>query len=146
MANNFCSNGNTPKGLSLFEDIIESMDRYYTDEHEKMRMYTMVLYNYSTFLGRNGRYRESIEAANKGEELDIKHGKLSQLPNFYINRACCMLETGDKENSLPYFALAYYGFSVLSRLKEKEIVRNYAIKHCDIDFTHPHHPPAQPPR
>ncbi|MCL2216440.1 MAG: hypothetical protein FWB91_05390 [Defluviitaleaceae bacterium] len=126
MANSLCASGNSKKGLRLFEDLKESMDRYYVDESAKMLMYTTILYNYSKYLGLAERYKEALEFAHLGEELDVKHCKLKRLPGFAINRAWCMSETGYKEKCLPYFAQAYYGSRLLGKHGDANAIISYA--------------------
>ncbi|MCL2404536.1 MAG: tetratricopeptide repeat protein [Defluviitaleaceae bacterium] len=134
MANSLCGMGKMREGLRLFEDLLESMNRYYVDEHEKIRMYTTVQYNYSTWLGREGRHKESLELAIIGDEMDVKHCRLQTLPNFAVNRACGMLSLGDKENCLPFFALAYYGSGLLGRQKNISVIKSYVKEHLGVDF------------
>jgi len=134
MANNLCGIGKARKGLQLFENLIKSMGRYYVDEREKMRMYATVLYNYSTWLGRAGEHEESIEVAITAEELCIKHRRLRNLPTIAVNRACGMLELGDKKNCLPYFALAYYGSLLVGRQKNADVTKDYVATHLAVDF------------
>jgi len=136
MAINLCSSGKERDGLRLFEDLIESMDRFYVDEHEKVRMYSTVLSNYSTFMWRSNHYKESLEYSIKGEELDVMHCRLRPMPYKINNRACSMLKLGDKENSLPYFALAYYTSMFLGRLENANITKDYVMEQFGINLAH----------
>ena len=128
MAGSLCESGNLSKGLRLFEDLKESIDCYYVDESEKMLMYTTILYNYSKYLGLVGRYHESIDVANMGADLDAKHGKLNRMPRFAVNKACAMLDTGNKEESLPHFAQAYYGSTLLGRQGDVKAITKYVAE------------------
>ena len=123
----FCETDKRKQGLRLFEDLIENMDKHYVDELAKMRSYTTILYNYSKFLGMEGRYKEALEVVDKGEELCIIHGHLRLLPGFAINRACDLLwmSKSNKEESLPYFAQAYYGDMLYGRLSDAKVISDY---------------------
>jgi len=136
IANNLCGIGKPREGLRLFEDLIKNMDRYYVDEREKMRMYATILSNYSANLGRTGHHKESIDVAVKGEELCVKYRRLRNLPTLAVNRACGMLELGDKENCLPYFALAYYGSLLMERQDNANATKNHVATHLGVDFSH----------
>ena len=118
IAVNYCSTGNISKGLRIFEDLKESMDRFIVDEVEKMRMYTGVLYNYSKYLGLAKRYEEAILITELGDDLCVKHGRLEPLPGLMLNHACGLLFLNRKEESLPYFAQAFYGFMLIDRLDD----------------------------
>jgi len=134
IANNLCENQKMREGLRLFEDLIESMDRYYVDEYEKMRTYTMVLNNYAICLWRANRYVESLEFATTASELDAKHSDMRTLPSRFINIACSMLSLGDKENCLPYFALAYYGSVLVGRQGSASVIASHIKEQLGAEF------------
>jgi len=134
MANNLCLNGQMREGLRLFEDLIESMDRYYVDEREKARTYTMVLDNYAIFLWRTKRYEESLEVATTADELDAKYRGLRTLPGISSNIACSMLSLGDKKNCRPYFALAYYGSMLVGRQDNVDAIASHVKEQIGIEF------------
>jgi len=134
LANSLCGSGNMREGLRLFEDIIDSMNRYYVDEHEKINMFTTVMRNYSTFLGQARRYNDALKNAIAGEDIDVKHGRLRTLPISADNRAVNMLSLGDKENCLPYFAMSYYGSQLVGRQKNAGITHGYVKEHLGVEF------------
>lgn len=128
----FCETGQSIKGIRVFERLKESMDRTYVDEIEKMNMYGVILYNYSKYLGLEGRYKEALEIIAIGEKLCVKHGKLTLLPSYAVNKACDLLELGKKEESLPYFAMAYYGCGSVRSIRDREITKKYVEDNLDI--------------
>ena len=130
----YCESKKLSRGIRLFERLRDSMDDHYVDEHEKMRMYTLVLYNCSKYMGQKERYAEALEIVTEGENLELKHRQLTLLPSFAINRACCMLETGKKKESVPYFALAYYGFALLGESFNQQATANYVEEHLEMVF------------
>jgi len=134
MATGLCESGKMREGLRLFEDLIKSMDNFCVDEHEKIRTYTVVLCNYSKYIGREGYHRKSIDIAVMGDEMDVKHGRLKALPTFAVNRACGMVELGDEKNCLPYFALAYHGSGLLGRQKNADVTKEYVKERLGVDF------------
>jgi len=134
IAINLCESGNMTVGLRLFCDLKESMDRYIVDENEKIRMYIAVLYNYSKFLGQSGFYEEALNMIDKGENLCIKHGRLELLPRFALNRACDVMETISKEESLPYFVQAYYGSMITGRLDYAVAIEKYVLDLFGFSF------------
>jgi len=128
------SNNNMAKGLRTFEDVLESMDSHYVDEHEKIRMYTVILYNYTLFLAKAGRYEESIAAASIADELDVKHQRLTRLASHAANKAFGMYSLGEKEKCLPYLALAFYGSGLMGRHDNAARIGDYTLKHFGVDF------------
>ena len=130
----FCETGQRVKGIRIFERLKESMNKTYVDEVEKMNLYGVVLYNYSKMLGLEGRYKEGMEIIEEGGMMCVKHGKLASLPSYAVNKACNLLNLGKKEESLPYFAMAYYGSGAVGRIKNEAITKNYVKDKLGIDF------------
>ena len=130
----YCETDALERGLRLFERLIESMDKFYVDETEKIRTYTMVLYNYSNFLEHMGRNKEALQIAKKGMLLDIKHKRLTLLPGFADNIGCALYNMGEKKESVPYFALACRGAELLGRIDNQQATANFVREHLDITF------------
>ena len=134
MAIHYCESGKTRQGLRLFERLIDSMNCYYIDEKEKIRMYTTVLYNYSKYLGLTGRFEEALEVVKEGEILELRHRRLTLLPSFAINHAYNLLELGLKEQSVPYFALSYYGSIAFEEEYNYPVIATYVKERFGITF------------
>jgi len=127
------------RGLRMYKNLAKSMDTYIVDEDEKVRMYETVLYNYSKFLGISKQYKTALKIVDEGERLAQKHSRLWSLPDFAINRAYNMLELGEKKESLPYFALAFYGsimFTEYGGVNSAKIILGYAKEHLNIEFNY----------
>ena len=110
----YCESSETSRGIKLFERLKESMDLYYIDSNEKIKMYGTILYNLSKFLGIKERYIEALNFIKDGVNMEISHRRLSLLPLFAINKACDLLELKNKKESVPYFVMAFYGNDILS--------------------------------
>ena len=105
MANNRCRSKDASSGIRLFFDLIQSMDTHYVDGAAKMRMYPTVLYNYTRFLGMEGRLKETLPLIEKGESLCILYNQFKTLPGFSANKSTYLLEKGEKEKALPMLHL-----------------------------------------
>jgi len=134
IAIHYCEAGDIPRGVKLFERLIENINNYYVDEIEKVRAYTNILYNYSKYLGLIKRYDEALRIIDEGEMLAMKHGQLTLLPSFAVNRACNLLDLGKKEESVPYFAIAFYGAIILDEKNNYLAVSAYVKERLGIDF------------
>ena len=134
MALYFCEKGQRPRGIKIFERLIESMNKTYVDETEKIRSYGDILYNYSKSLGLREYYKDALEVIKVGEELCVKHGRLTLLPYYAMNKACDLLELGKKEESLPYFAMACYGSGAIGNVKNQKIAKKYVEDRFGIVF------------
>ncbi|MCL2717974.1 MAG: helix-turn-helix domain-containing protein [Lachnospiraceae bacterium] len=129
----YCENNN-PQGLKIFGRLRKSLNNTYDDELEKIRTYPMILYNYSKYLGLKGRYFESLEIITEGDKLSQKHKLVSVLPGFAINKAAVYFELDKREESIPYFAQAYYCRAMLGEQVNKELIWDYTSKKTGITF------------
>ena len=134
MASTMCGAGDTKRGLRLFEDIIESMDRYCVDDNEKIRIYAGILGNYANALEKSGRDTESLGYTVSAEEYDLKFKRLYALPRHADNIGCCLLKRDEKEESLSHFALAYYGSKLVNRLSNSNVIMEYATIMLGVKF------------
>jgi len=125
------------RGMRMYKNLAKAMDTYIVDEDEKVRMYETVLYNYSKYLGLSKQYKKALKVIDKGEMLAQKHDRLRNLSGFAINRACDMLELGQKKESLPFFALAFYGLVIFAEYggaKSAKITLDYVKEHFHVEF------------
>ena len=123
IANSYYYMGEMQKCMRLQEKLIESMDTYYVDGAAKMRMYTAILHNYTNNLVTEERYKEAIPLIEKGEDLSLLYMQFKPLPSYAANRANYLYHTGEKEKSLAYHALAYYGSELIGRHDNAKISR-----------------------
>ena len=125
------------RGLKIYKDLAKAMNTYIVDEDEKVRMFETILYNQSKYLGVDRQYEKALKVVTEGERLAREHCRLRSLPGFAINRACDMYELGKKKESLPYFALAFYGsviFAEYDGVDSARIIHDYVKAHFDIEF------------
>ena len=134
IAIHYCESGNMARGIKLYERLRDSMNRYYVDEKEKVRMYSVILYNYSKYLGLMERYKEALEIINEGENIVLRHCRLTLLPGFANNKACGFLELGEKQKSVPYFAMAYYGSALVRYFEDEQAIADYVKERLEIIF------------
>ena len=131
LANLYMRSKDYDRAANIFESLIANLDRRYVDEYEKARMYAAVMYNYSTCLGRAGRRREALEVVEKALLFEQSKGSLSMLPVLVFNKAYNICMMGDETESLPYFALSYYGsclFEDYGEAGSMEITRKFVFE------------------
>jgi len=135
---NYCGTGERRKGVKVFENLCTSMNRYYVDEMERMRMYPTVLANRVKHIGILGDRNYALELAKEGDEMCVKHGNLDTLSRFAIARAYNMLELStekeEKEKSIPIFAQAYHASKVVGEANNQENVRRHVKERFNIDL------------
>jgi len=111
----FGDTDNPERSADIYYRLRRNINGKYVDEIEKARMYSTVLFNCSSSQGRAGRLSESLETITDGENFERNRGRIIDLPGFIFNRGYCLLLQSRKYESLPYFALAYYGASLFAK-------------------------------
>ncbi|MCL2528164.1 MAG: hypothetical protein FWE42_07055 [Defluviitaleaceae bacterium] len=137
IAMHYRSAGDFPHAAKLYERLRDSMDNSYVDELEKARMYGALLYNYSKTLAQMARYEEALVIIEDGVNFELRGRRLQNLPDFAINKALCLLEMGRTEESIPYFAQAYYGASMFADFGGSEnmaVIQEYVMERLGICF------------
>jgi len=122
------------RGLEMFRQLRESVNKFYVDGHEMVRTYVTVLYHYSKYLGLAKQYHKALAIIEEGEQLCLSYKRIRQLPGFAVNKACDLLELGKEEESVPYFAMAYYGSALIKRTDDQKITGKYVSERLGITF------------
>jgi len=137
IATHYRETGNYAHAANMYEALKHSMDNSYVDEIEKARMYGALLFNYSKTLSLMAIYDKALEIIDEGVNFELRGRRLQNLPDFAINKALCLLELGQKEESIPYFAQAYYGASMFADFGASQnmaIIQDYAYERLGIRF------------
>jgi hypothetical protein len=130
----YSKNNDRPRCIRIFERLRESMNSYSTDESEKIKMYPLILYNYSKQLGLQKRYEEALSIINEGEIMGLKFQRLNMLPGYALNKACDLLEMGNKEKTFPLYAQAYYGSVAIGNNYNQKAITEFTKEKFDLVF------------
>ncbi|MCL2188703.1 MAG: helix-turn-helix domain-containing protein [Defluviitaleaceae bacterium] len=123
------------RGLHLFEQLRIGLKNFYEDTSEMLGIYVVTLYNESKYRGKDcTHHNQALALIDEGEALSRYYKRLMQLPGFAVNRACILLENGNREASIPYFAMAYYGSALLGRTRDAEVTYGYVKNNLGLDF------------
>jgi transcriptional regulator with XRE-family HTH domain len=134
LATHSAENNKALHTAKIYEQLRNSINRFYLDEREKLKTYIMILYNYSKCLGLMKRYDEALEIIAEGEMLSSQSERLTMLPGLMLNKACDYFELGKIDESLPYFALYYYGCEIVEKRKNQNKAKDYVIENLNIMF------------
>jgi len=137
LAAHFMETSDPRRASKIYEALIDNLNRRYVDEYEKARMYSTVMFDYSTCLGRMDRRLEALEVIKKAEAFDRNRGRLPTLASLSFNKAYNMLMRGHNEESLSHFVLAYYGFAVYKdygKTTHMKITRDFIKKTFDVEL------------
>jgi hypothetical protein len=80
------------------------------------------------------RFDEALEIICEGENLSLQHGRITVLPGLLLNKAYAYSEQGNIKDSIPNFALAYYGSEIVERSNNQKKIIEYVNEHIKISL------------
>jgi len=133
----FGDSGDPKRSAVIYDRLRRNINGNYKDEVEKARMYSTVLFNCSSIYGRAGCQNEAFDVMTEGENFERNRGRLIELPAFSFNKGYYFMLQEKNEESLPYFALAYYGASLFAKHGQEHIlpiIQTTVDEHLGITF------------
>ena len=134
MAQAYLFSGDIDMGIKILYELKFNMEDLYKDHQEKMELYTMVLYNLSIYLGKQGKHVEVIDICDIGIKVCRDTKVLSVLPYLIFNKAYAYYEIGQKEICLPLLKQAYYGLYIIENYQKAEIIKLYTQDKFGIEL------------
>ena len=136
LAMHFNEIGDTHRAVDIYAQVHRNLNEKYIDELEKARMYSSVLFNYSTYLGKIKKYDKTLEILEEIEQFERSRSRLTNLPKIVFNKGYNKLMLGaDAKDVIPHFILAYYGCSLLANYglaHDMLIIRNFMTERFNI--------------
>ena len=134
IANIYPELGDYDKGISLLYEIRDYMNLKYINSEERMRLYPMILYNLSKWLGLRGRYKEAIEICDIGIESCQNSGRAKLLCRILYNKAWSMskLKTYKEQEYIKVLMQSYYVALALGEYEAAEKYKMFAINNTII--------------
>jgi transcriptional regulator with XRE-family HTH domain len=123
LAHHYANMDELQRGTAMLGRLINSLNKSYADESVKNRILGAVQFNYATFLMHQNRFEEGLTV--NGEETCIKDGQFYLLPLHARNNGWGLAELGRKDESIPYFAMAYYGSGLRGLKFDQDAINEY---------------------
>jgi len=123
------------RSACIYDRLHKNISGKYKDEIEKSRMYSTILFNFSSALGRSGYMNEALEIITEGEIFERNRGRLINLPGFAFNKGYSLLMSNKKTECIPFLILAYYGTSLFAKYGQEHYlptIQNVLIEHLNI--------------
>lgn len=113
-----CYNNNIDKGIKLFYELFDYLDKYVSGTLYSIRavgnfhvtLYTQVAYNLSTHLSRQEKFSEGLELIDKAIKISLKTKFMGMYPYLLEKKFQLLYMLKDYENSKLYYekSLVYY--------------------------------------
>ena len=137
LAGYYMENKQLTRAANIYAALLDNLKSNYVDESERTKLFGALAFNYTTCLGRLNRQNECFEVIERAEAFERDRGRLDLLPNFAGNKAYHLEKEGKKDESLSFFALAYYGFMMFENYDNVafiNITKNAALEKFGIEF------------
>ena len=127
--------GDHNRAIKILEDIIESRSECYATEEDRGMLYPMLMFNLSNFLGKCGRYKESLAMCCEALDIGIQYNNLRFIPHLWYNIACNSDKLGeDKPVIKKYLIRAYQCALGIKNLKVADKIKSDASNSFDIEL------------
>ena len=116
--------------LLYLKDYLEHKD---IDQEEKAKVYPMILFHLSNWLGAEGKNELAYELCDTGIDYCIQYGKLALFPKLIFNKAHSLGRMNRLEEAIPYFRQACMLFEAVkdyekANLCKKEVYETFSVK------------------
>jgi len=113
--------------VDIYYQLKSNMERYFFDESERAKKYTLILSNLANQLTGTGRYKEVLEICAIGISYCIKNDKLDKLPNFKFMKANALFAEGNVTQEIENLvAEAIYGSKCNENFVAVELFSSFA--------------------
>ena len=96
------------KSVECYNHLRRYINNKYDDEFQKALVLGVVLFNYSSVLGKTEKRIEALSVISEAELFDRNLKHLDNLPGLIYNMGYNLMKLNRNEHVLSYFALAYY--------------------------------------
>jgi len=125
---------NTDAAIRLMHDLIKNLETNCADVRFRKKMLPWLYYNLSKYLYDTNRYSEEIPLLDRGIAFCRESNSLFYLPHLIGNKAWCKYRLGNDTEAFPLFVQAYYTYSAYTLYDNRDIVRNFVLKHYGADL------------
>lgn len=122
--------GQKTEAIELMEFLRGYFENGIISEEEKAKNYPVILHNLENWYGLAGKGQKSLELCEKGIEVCIRYGKLTQFPYQLFNKGYALALLGRKEEAKKYIQDS---FVIFDTMKEHDNVV-YASKIMNKEF------------
>ena len=137
IAGYYYSNGIYINAEKICIRLIDKFNTQSIDETEKMKLYATVIYNYSSCLNEMKQYDESMKLIRNGIKFDRERGRFLSLSQLIYLWAFNLFDADRQKESVPFFAIAYYGSYILDEYGKSSyvsIISDHVEEHFNIKF------------
>ena len=115
--------GQRKRAIDMSCQLLKYLERNCTELPGYARRFCLVSYSYALDLAWEKRYKDAIEAAERGRELGIQFGEYQCLPGYLAIQAECYYFLGEAEKSKRLYRQAYYTYMTHGDMASMEIMR-----------------------
>lgn len=134
IANTYSDVGQRKKAIDIYCQLLNNLERNCRELTGYPSMFCLIAHNYSIALGRESRYLESIEIAERGRRICTFYGCYQFLPGFLAIKAESTYFLGKKSESRELYLQAYYIYKAFGDEVNLEHIRLEMKEHLDIEM------------
>lgn len=137
IANTYSEAGQRKKAIDIYCQLLNNLEKNCQELGSYPSMFCLIAHNYSIELGRERRYLESIELAERGTKICRFYGNYQLLPGFLAIQAESTYFLGKEIESRELYLQAYYIYKAFGDGLNLERMRQEMKERLDIDMPEP---------
>lgn len=124
--------GERKRAADMYDQLLKYIEKNHRELAGYAGQFCLVAHNYAITLGKEKRYADSIEIAERGRRLCISRGEYQFLPGFLAIQAACYYFLDKIEKSKDLYLHAYYTYSSYEDAVNREIMRKEMKEYLGI--------------
>ena len=125
VAKYFYYKGNHLRSYKIYNSILINIEKNYTDESEKLRIYSLISFNCATTAIEIGKYQETIALSKKGLDANIATEQFSGITRLATTMGEALYLKKDKKKSMHYLISAYFISKLMGLDSDAKIIKDY---------------------
>lgn len=126
--------GNIDRAVTLMFYLKDYMNRKSIDLEEKAKLYPMILYNLSNWMGKEQHDELAFTLCEEGIDFCIQNGKLSVFPYLIFNKGYSLARMNRPKEAVPFMRQACTIFEALKDQKRADMCKREAKQSFSISW------------
>lgn len=133
IAHSYSKMGQSRRAIDIYQQLYQYVERNNRKLPTYAEQFCLISSNYAIELGKEKRFEEAVEIANRGWHACVEHRHYLFLPFFLTVTAEYYCFLGDKEKSIEFYRQAYYLFKSIHDEYHLEILKKEIRDRLNLD-------------
>lgn len=134
IARNLYFSGKKESATELMEFLYAYFEKGIVSEEEKAKTFPVILLNLENWYGLRGDYQKALELSEKGIDICIHYGKLTQFPYQLFNKGWTLLKLNNLDEGQKFIKHAFSIFEAMNETRELQYGKKCVLEEFNLNF------------